>query len=95
VFARIDPKEFGKCLTSWIREVLPVHDTDIIAIDGKTCQRSHDRANGKGAIHMVNAWAVRNHLVLGQGKTEDKSNEIKAIPELLNGHESWSLLHPE
>jgi len=83
VFARIEPEEFGKCLSSWIREVFPSTEKGIIAIDGKTCRRSHDRANGKGPIHMVNAWAVQNHLVLGQVKTEDKSNEITAIPELL------------
>jgi len=83
VFARIEPEEFGKCLISWIREVFPSTGTDVIAIDGKTSRRSHDRANGKGPIHMVNAWAVENRLILGQVKTEDKSNEIKAIPELL------------
>jgi len=83
VFARIEPEEFGKCLGSWIRDVFPSTERDIIAIDGKTCRRSHDRTNGKAPIHMVNAWAVHNRLVLGQVKTEDKSNEITAIPELL------------
>lgn len=83
VFARIEPEEFGNCLTSWIREVFPSSGTDVIAIDGKTSRRSHDRANGKGPTHMVNAWAVENRLILGQIKTDDKSNEIKAIPELL------------
>jgi len=83
VFSLIDPEKFGECLMSWIREIFPCSETDIIAIDGKTARRSHDRANGKSAIHMVNAWAVKNHLVLGQVKTEDKSNEITAIPELL------------
>jgi predicted transposase YbfD/YdcC len=83
VFARIEPEEFGNCLASWIREVFPSTGTDVIAIDGKTSRRSHDRANGKGPIHMVNAWAVENRLILGQIKTDDKSNEIKAIPELL------------
>jgi predicted transposase YbfD/YdcC len=79
----VEPEEFGKCLGDWIREVFAVGDRAIIAIDGKTARRSHDRANGKSAIHMVSAWAVQNHLILGQVKTEDKSNEIKAIPELL------------
>ena len=83
VFARIEPSEFGKCLIRWLQEVFPSTDTDIIAIDGKTCRRCHDRANGKPPIHMVNAWAVKNHMVLGQLKTDDKSNEISAIPELL------------
>ena len=55
----------------------------MIAIDGKTVRGSHDRANGKDAIHMVSAWASANHLVLGQIKVDDKTNEITAIPELL------------
>jgi predicted transposase YbfD/YdcC len=83
VFSLIDPEEFGKCFVSWIRSAFPMADSDVIAIDGKTARRSHDRANGKSAIHMVSPWAVRNRLILGQVKTEDMSNEIKAIPELL------------
>lgn len=83
VFSLIAPEEFGRCLSSWIREIFPVSSEGIIAIDGKTARRSHDRANGKSAIHMVSAWAVEDHLILGQVKTEDKSNEITAIPELL------------
>lgn len=83
VFARVEPSEFGKCLIRWLREVFPSADTDIIAIDGKTCRRCHDRSNGKPPIHMVNAWAVKNHMVLGQMKTDAKSNEITIIPELL------------
>jgi predicted transposase YbfD/YdcC len=83
VMSLVEPEEFGKCLGSWIREVIPANNEGIIAIDGKTARRSHDRANGKPAIHMVSAWAVQNHLILGQVKTEDKSNEITAIPELL------------
>jgi predicted transposase YbfD/YdcC len=57
--------------------------TEVIAIDGKTVRGSHDRANGKGAIHVVSAWASANRLVLGQVKVDAKSNEITAIPELL------------
>lgn len=83
VMSLIGPEEFAKCLGSWLREVVPGSSEGIIAIDGKTVRRSHDRANGKSAIHMVSAWAVQNHLILGQVKTEDKSNEITAIPELL------------
>lgn len=83
VMSLIEPDEFGKCLGSWIREVIPASSGGVIAIDGKTARRSHDRANGKSAIHMVSAWSVHNHLILGQVKTEDKSNEITAIPELL------------
>lgn len=83
VMSLIEPEEFGKCLGNWIREVFPATRQNIIAIDGKTARRSHDRANGKSALHMVSAWAVHNHLILGQLKTEEKSNEITAIPELL------------
>jgi predicted transposase YbfD/YdcC len=83
VFSLINPEEFGKCFVSWIRSAFPMADSDVIAIDGKTARRSHDRINGKSAMHMVSAWAVRNRVILGQVKTEDKSNEITAIPELL------------
>ena len=83
VMSLIAPEEFGKCLIDWIRAVFPTSGKGIIAIDGKTARGSHDRANGKAAIHMVSAWAVEDHLILGQVKTEEKSNEITAIPELL------------
>ena len=55
----------------------------IIALDGKSLRRSHDHLLGKDAIHMVSAWATAQHLVLGQRKIDDKSNEISALPELL------------
>jgi len=83
VMSLIEPEQFGKCLINWIREVFHQDFKGTVAIDGKTARRSHDRANGKSAIHMVSAWAVEGHLILGQVKTEDKSNEITAIPELL------------
>jgi predicted transposase YbfD/YdcC len=83
VFLLINPKEFGERLIDWIREVFPRIGSDVIAIDGKTARGSHDRANGEKAIHMVNAWAVKQRLIVGQVKTDDKSNEITAIPELL------------
>lgn len=56
----------------------------MIAIDGKTVRRSYDEGKNKGPIHMISAWASQNRLVLGQRKVDDKSNEITAIPELLN-----------
>jgi len=56
---------------------------EIVAIDGKTLRRSYDKANNKAAIHMVSAWAAGNGIVLGQLKTDEKSNEITAIPNLL------------
>jgi len=83
VMSLIAPEEFGKCLIDWIRAVFPTSGKGLIAIDGKTPRGSHDRANGRAAIHMVSAWAVEDHLILGQVKTEEKSNEITAIPELL------------
>jgi hypothetical protein len=56
----------------------------VVAVDGKTLRRSHDKTSGKSAIHMVNAWCSRSNLILGQLKTAEKSNEITAVPELLN-----------
>ena len=61
-------------------ELLP---GDVVAIDGKTVRRSHDTRAGKGALHLVSAWASANTLTLGQVRTEEKSNEITAIPRLL------------
>lgn len=59
-------------------------EMEVVAIDGKTCRSSYDRSKSKDAIHMVSAWATANRVVIGQVKTDDKSNEITAIPELLN-----------
>lgn len=84
VFARVDPREFADCFTNWVKSVSQLTQGQVIAIDGKTLRRAHDRANGKSAIHMVSAWASANHLILGQTKVDNKSNEITAIPELLD-----------
>lgn len=84
VFARIDPEEFQSCFLGWIRAVFAVTAGQVVALDGKQLRRSHDSANGKAAIYMVSAWAAASRLVLGQVKVDDKSNEIKAIPELLS-----------
>jgi len=83
IFSLMDPEEFGKCLIRWIHSIFPTGESDTIAIDGKTARRSHDHANGKSTIHVVSAWGAHSRLILGQVKTEDKSNEITAIPELL------------
>lgn len=83
VFGRLDPDQFHTCFTNWILSVSEVTKGQVIAIDGKTLRRSHDKTLGKGAIVIVSAWATANHLVLGQVKVDDKSNEIKAVPELL------------
>ena len=69
---------------NWIAATVSLTKGQIIPIDGKTLRRSYDRSSGKAAIHMVSAWAHTNRVVLGQIKTEEKSNEITAIPELLN-----------
>jgi predicted transposase YbfD/YdcC len=82
VFAQLDPSAFQECFVGWVRDVAGTIK-GVIAIDGKTLRRSHDRNRGKKAIHMVSAWAAENSLVLGQVKTDEKSNEITAIPELL------------
>ncbi len=83
VFAALDPNEFGRCFATWLSAAAKALTGEIIAIDGKTVRRSFDKAAEAAAIHMVSAWAVKAHVVLGQVKTEAKSNEIKAIPELL------------
>jgi predicted transposase YbfD/YdcC len=83
VLARLKPEEFQQCFLRWMQAVSEVTHGEVVAIDGKTLRRSFDRAAGKGAIHMVSAWASANRLVLGQQKVDEKSNEITAIPALL------------
>jgi predicted transposase YbfD/YdcC len=83
VLARLDPGAFEKCLLGWIQAVQEVTGNRLIPIDGKTLRGSYDRRDGKAAIHMVSAWAAENKLSLGQVVVDQKSNEITAIPELL------------
>lgn len=83
VFAGIDAEQFQVCFASWVQAVFHATKGQVIAVDGKQARRSHDRTNGKQAIHVISAWATANHLVLGQRKVDEKSNEITAIPELL------------
>lgn len=83
LFARIDPEEFKNSFMNWINAISKLTKGEIIPIDGKTLRRSHDKSNGKSAIHIISAWASANGIVIGQRKTDDKSNEITAIPELL------------
>jgi predicted transposase YbfD/YdcC len=82
VFAHIDPKQFEASFFEWVQGISKTVQ-GVIAIDGKTLRRSHDHAAGKKALHVVSAWAVENRLVLAQLATEEKSNEITAIPVLL------------
>jgi len=81
-FAVIDPEQFGKGFLNWMQAVCEVV-TGIVAIDGKQLRRSHDKRQNKEAIHMVSAWGEANGVVLGQQKVDEKSNEITAIPLLL------------
>lgn len=83
VFAQIDPDQFKRSFMSWVQAICQLSHGQVIAVDGKTLRRSHDKSNCKSAIHMVSAWASANGLVLGQIKTDEKSNEITAIPELI------------
>ena len=83
ILGALKPAEFEKCLLSWITALQDITDGQVIAIDGKTLRRSFDAASSKAAIHMVSAWATANHVSLGQVVTEEKSNEITAIPKLL------------
>jgi predicted transposase YbfD/YdcC len=83
VFAVLSPESLQTCFLRWMQAVAQVTAGQVVAIDGKTLRRSYDRRSAKAAIHMVSAWATHNRVVLGQLKTEEKSNEITAIPELL------------
>ena len=83
IFGAIKPDEFQVCLLSWITALHEVTNGQIVAIDGKTLRRSFDAATSKSAIHMVSAWATANCISLGQVVVDEKSNEITAIPELL------------
>lgn len=83
VFARIDPDEFKDSFIKWVQAIYELTKGQIVSVDGKTLRRSHDKSNGKSTIHMVSAWACASGIVIGQRKTDEKSNEITAIPELL------------
>ena len=83
VFAKIRPEEFQRRFIEWVQAIEKLTAGQVIAVDGKKLRRSHDQQTGKEAIYMVSAWATENQLVLGQTKVADKSNEITAIPELL------------
>jgi len=83
VFAVLNPDAFEQCFVTWMKTLSTASDGRLIAIDGKTIRRSVDTASDKAAIHMVSAWCETNHLVLSQVAVDDKTNEIKAIPELL------------
>ena len=92
VFRLLDPDELRHCFLRWVQAVVAAPgDTgepgtlgqQVVAVDGKTLRRSHDRRAGKEALHLVSAWATESGLVVGQVATDTKSNEITAIPALL------------
>jgi predicted transposase YbfD/YdcC len=82
----LKPEAFQRCFQDWITNAMATDDNNpqrLIAIDGKTCRRSHDHAKNLGALHIVSAWASEEGIALGQVATDAKSNEITAIPQLL------------
>ncbi len=83
VFAALDVRAFEQAFQSWIFDLAGPSEGKLIALDGKTIRRSLDRASGRAAIHLVSAWVHENHAVFGQLAVEGKSNEITAIPKLL------------
>lgn len=84
VFSSLDPKVFGQYFIEWAQEVCSLSKGDLVAIDGKTIRRSYDKRQNKSAIHIVSAYAEKNRICLGQIQTKEKSNEITAIPELID-----------
>ncbi len=83
VLAHLKPAEFERCLLSWVTSLVAVSGGQLLAIDGKTLRASYDTADGKAARHVVSVWATKNHLSLGHQAVAAKSNEITAIPQLL------------
>ena len=83
VLNRLSPSEFAKAFTDWVASLADFNQ-DVVAIDGKVMRRTLDKANGNPAIHLVSAWSVENNFCFGQVKVSDKSNEITAIPKLLD-----------
>jgi predicted transposase YbfD/YdcC len=83
VFMLIDPEAFEARFTQWVQGLAPLGAHEVVAIDGKTVRRSFDRGREQTPLHLVSAWASEQGLALGQRRVDDKSNEITAIPELL------------
>ena len=83
LFERINPIAFSECLTKWVQQLIPSLEQKIVPIDGKCLRGSYDREQGIKALHLVTAWVAEQNLTLGQIKVEDHSNEITAIPALL------------
>lgn len=84
VMQRLSPDGFRRCFQEWTESLAESTEGQVVAIDGKTVRGSRDRRRGRGPLHLVSAWAAHNRLVLGQEATEEKSNELTAIPRLLS-----------
>jgi len=82
VFERVNPEALQRCFLGWVSQVVKQAGAQVIPIDGK-CMKAPDRKKKQSALHVVSAWASEHRLLLGQVKVEDKTNEIKAIPSLL------------
>jgi hypothetical protein len=95
IFAKLDPEEFEKSFLEWVQAVQEMTEGQVIAIDGKQLRGSHDRREGKSALYMVSAWATANHLVLGQIKVDEKSNDTP--PRLVRPRveRQWSFARPD
>lgn len=83
MFERINPREFEQYFRQWVQSLVEKLGVEVVAIDGKTHRGSYDRESQLKALHTVSAWSSEHRLVLGQTKVTDKSNEITAIPALL------------
>jgi predicted transposase YbfD/YdcC len=83
LFAALDAEQFQTCFIAWV-ETLARFGADLVAIDGKTLRRAYQKGGAQAPIHMISAWSASQRLVLGQAKVDDKSNEITAIPKLLD-----------
>lgn len=83
VFSMIDPQKFSKCFINWTNSICKLTDGEVISIDGKALKGTAEPSKGKSCIYLVSAWASENRLMLGQQKVAEKSNEITAIPALL------------
>jgi predicted transposase YbfD/YdcC len=83
VFALLDAERFIRCFVSWVQTFHEVADGQVVGVDGKTARASLDRAKGQNPLHVVSAWATANRVVLGEVMVDEKSNEITAVPKLL------------
>ena len=84
LFSRLDSKEFSECFSRWINSIVELTEGEVVAIDGKSIRGSRDLSAGKSMLHVVSAFAAKNRLCLGQEVVGQKSNEITAIPMLLD-----------